>query len=81
MDDRLGGTLGAGYILYGGGIDELNKKCRKRDDEIDRLRKVALTASLLVADVHLRHPGEELKCPLMKALSDAVIEYGNSPVV
>lgn len=37
-DDKLGGTLGLGYVLYSGSRDELNTKCRERDDEIDRLR-------------------------------------------
>ncbi|WP_041299761.1 hypothetical protein [Hyphomicrobium sp. MC1] len=36
--ERLGGTLGVGPVIYQGGRDELNAKCRARDDEIDRLR-------------------------------------------
>jgi len=38
IQERLGGTLGLGAVHYQGGRDELSRKCRERDDEIDRLR-------------------------------------------
>lgn len=39
MEEKLGGTLHIkGEIHYQGGRDELNRKLRLRDDEIDRLR-------------------------------------------
>ena len=40
VQERLGGTLGLGAVHYQGGRDELNRKCRERDDEIDRLRNL-----------------------------------------
>jgi hypothetical protein len=40
--------------------------------ELARLRVVRSCAEALIADVRKRYPNENLKCPFMKALDDAI---------
>ena len=40
--------------------------------EVERLRTIETAARALIDDVQRRHPGEDLRCPLMRAVDDAL---------
>jgi len=46
-------------------------------DPAEEIVRLKVAASALIADVRRRHPGEELTCPFMRALDDALA--GSSP--
>jgi len=44
--------------------------------QVRQLDAIRVAAKALLDDVHARYPGEELRCPHMRALEDAVTKTG-----
>ena len=53
--------------LYGGEIENLAEIVEKRIESLET------AARNLIADVRRRYPGEELRCPYMRALDEALV--------